>query len=243
MTFLVVGATGATGRLLAELLLARGHHVRVIVRSRDRLPEYVQNHAHAEIVEASLLDMSDQQLRECVSGCDAVASCLGHNLTFKGIFGHPRRLVTEAVGRLSHAIQQNSPKDRVKFVLMNTAGNQNRDLNEPATFANRCVIGLIRWCVPPHADNEQASEVLRQEIGLKSEAIEWVVVRPDSLVNDHLELTPYDLYPSPIRDPIFNAGTTSRLNVADFMAELITDQEVWAAWVGQMPVIYDRVAT
>jgi len=35
-----------------------------------------------------------------VAGCDAVASCLGHNLTFKRLFGKPRRLVTDAVRRL-----------------------------------------------------------------------------------------------------------------------------------------------
>ena len=49
--------------------------------------------------------MSDDELREQVQGCDAVASCLGHNLTFKGIFGHPRRLVADATRRLCQAIK------------------------------------------------------------------------------------------------------------------------------------------
>jgi uncharacterized protein YbjT (DUF2867 family) len=38
MTILVVGATGATGRLLVEQLLARGQDVKMIVRSPDKLP-------------------------------------------------------------------------------------------------------------------------------------------------------------------------------------------------------------
>ena len=38
-TILVVGATGATGRRLTEQLLLRGHHVKAIVRSPEKLPE------------------------------------------------------------------------------------------------------------------------------------------------------------------------------------------------------------
>ena len=41
MTTLVVGASGATGRLLVEKLLKRGQHVRIIVRSTDDLPDEV----------------------------------------------------------------------------------------------------------------------------------------------------------------------------------------------------------
>lgn len=239
MTVLVVGATGATGKLLVEQLLARGHHVRVIVRSADRLPEAVRSHSGIKIIEASLLELTDDELVQHVSGCDGVASCLGHNLTLKGVFGHPRRLVTEATRRLCQAIKQSKPESVVKYVLMNTAGNRNRDLDEPATLSNRFVVGLIRWGVPPHADNEQASDVLRQEIGKNNPTLGWVVVRPDSLV-DQAEVTAYDMHPSPTRDPIFNAGTTSRINVAHFMAEIVTNEAVWENWVGQMPVIYNR---
>jgi len=239
MTVLVVGATGATGKLLVMQLLERGHHVRVIVRSSDRLPEAVRIHANATIVEASLLQLSSEELVQQVTGCDVIASCLGHNLTLQGIFGHPRRLVTEATRRLCKAALAARPDQPVKFILMNTAGNQNRDLREPATWANRCVIGLLRCTVPPHADNESASEVLRQEIGKNNPSLSWVVVRPDSLT-DHAEVTRYEIHVSPTRDPIFNAGITSRINVAHFMVELMSDEALWATWAGKMPVIYDR---
>ena len=39
MTSLIVGASGATGRLLVEQLLNREHHVKAIVRSPDKLPQ------------------------------------------------------------------------------------------------------------------------------------------------------------------------------------------------------------
>jgi len=33
---------------------------------------------------------------------------------------------------------------------------------------------------------------------------------------------------------------TSRINVANFMAELITDDTLWSTWKGQMPVSYNK---
>lgn len=239
MTALVVGATGATGRLLVQQLLDRDVNVRVIVRSPDRLPESIKNHDSLTVIHASLLDLDDATMAQHVKGCDAVASCLGHNMSLKGLYGHPRKLVTDATRRLCSAIQANNPEQRVKFVLMNTAGNRNRDLAEPVSFAERAVVGLIRLLLPPHSDNEQAAEYLRVEVGKNNPVIEWAVVRPDNLI-DLEEVTEYDAHPSPTTSAIFSPGKTSRINVGHFMAELITDADLWTRWKGQMPVIYNQ---
>lgn len=239
MNILIVGATGATGRLLAEQLLDRGHVVKVIVRSPAKLPAAIQQHDHLAVIQASLLDLSDAELASQVKGCDAVALCLGHTMNLQGIFGHPRRLVTDATRRLCDAIRSNAPDVPTKVVLMNTVGNRNRDRNEPISLAQQCVIGLIRLLLPPHADNEQAADYLRTKIGHNDRMIEWVAVRPDSLL-DEGTVTAYEVHPSPIRSAIFDPGKTSRINVAHLMAELITDDETWQQWKGQMPVIYNR---
>jgi len=225
MTILVVGASGATGRLLVEQLLNRGHNLRVIVRSPERLPDYLKNRELLSVIRASVLELSDIEMAQHVRGCDAVASCLGHNLNLKGIYGYPRRLVTEATQRLCHAIKANEPDKPIKYVLMNTSGNRNRDLQEPVSTGHKCVVGLIRFLVPPQVDNEKE--------------IEWVAVRPDGLVDED-KVTKYEVHPSPIRDPIFNPGQTSRINVAHFMADLITDDNIWCKWKGKMPVIYNK---
>ena len=217
MTILVAGATGATGRLLVQLLLDRGHHVKAIVRSPEKLLTFVKDQDRLSVIRASLLDLSDAELAEHAGGCDAAASCLGHNLTLKGIYGHPRRLVTEATRRLCRAIKANRPEKPVKYVLMNTAGNRNRDLDEPVSFGQKAVVGLIRLLAPPHPDNEQAADYLRVQIGQNDPAIEWAVVRPDSLTNEE-EVTAYEIHPSPTRSAIFDPGKTSRINVAHFMA-------------------------
>ena len=168
----------------------------------------------------------------------AIASCLGHN----NVYGHPRRLVTDAIRRLCNAVKTNKPDQPVKFVLMNTAGNRNGDLAEPISFAQKVVLGLVRLLLPPHVDNEMAAEYLRTEIGQNNETIKWSVVRPDDLI-DEGEVTEYTVHPSPTRSAIFNAGKTSRINVGHFMAELITDDAIWSKWQGQMPVIYNKSST
>ena len=239
MTVLVVGANGATGRHLVNELLQKGNHVKIIVRSKENLPELWNDKNNLEIYTANILDLSDAELRQFTKDCDAIASCLGHNLTFKGIYGQPRKLVTDAAKRLCQAIEHHQPKSPVKYVLMNTSGNSNRDLNEPISFAQKCVIGLLRVLLPPHVDNEQAADYLRVKIGQNNKFIQWVAVRPDNLIDEN-EVTAYEAYASPTRSAIFNAGKVSRINVGHFMSELINDTTLWNAWKGQMPVLYSK---
>jgi len=241
MQILVVGATGATGRLLVSELLARGQSVKVIVRSSDGLSDVIKTSENLSLIHASVLELSEAELIEHANGCAAIVSCLGHNMSFKGIFGRPRRLVTDAARRLCDAIKTNKPEEPVKFVLMNTTGNSNRDLDEPISFAQKCVIGLLRLLLPPHVDNEKAADYLRTRIGQKDGMIEWVAVRPDGLTNEDA-VTEYELHASPVRSAIFDAGKTSRINVSHFMADLITDNARWENWRGRMPVIYNKAS-
>jgi nucleoside-diphosphate-sugar epimerase len=240
MTVLVLGATGATGRLLVAQLLDRGLRVKAIVRSPDHLPDSLGQHENLSLIHASVLDLSDTEMAEHIVGCEAVASCLGHNLTIQGIFGQPRRLVTAAARRVCQAMRASDSEKPTRFVLMNTAGNSNRDLKEPVSLSHRCVIAVLRWLVPPHRDNETAADYLRTEIGQHDTEIEWAVVRPDSLFDED-DVSDYEIHPSPTRSAIFNPGRTSRINVAHFMADLITNHDgVWEKWKGRMPVVYNQ---
>ncbi len=238
MTTLVVGASGATGRLLVKHLLERGEKVRVIVRSTGHLPETLTSHENVSVIHANVLDLSDSDLAQHVRGCHAVASCLGHNLTFNGMFCAPRKLVTDATRRICHSIKANNPDTPVKFVLMNTTGNSNRDLTEQISVGQKCVIALLRLLLPPHVDNENAADYLRSRIGQGDGVIEWAVVRPDTLI-DESETTDFSVHPSPTRSAIFDAGVSSRINVGHFMADLICNNRTWKQWRGKMPVIYN----
>lgn len=241
MTILVVGASGATGSKLIEQLLIQGHTIKAVVRTPEKLPESWKNNERIKLIHASLLDFNDKEMIELTRSCHAIASCLGHNISWKGIYGQPRKLVTDATIRLCNAVEANKPESPVKFVLMNTTGNRNRDLNEPISFAQKCVIGLLRLLLPPHVDNEKAAEYLRTQIGQDNPYIEWTAVRPDGLINEDA-VTEYDIHPSPTRSAIFNAGKVSRINVAHFMSSLIDDGQLWTKWKGQMPVIYSKTS-
>ena len=239
MVILVVGASGATGRQLVEQLLIQGHEVKIVVRSPEKLPDSWKKNEQLRIISATLLELSDKEMMELACDCHSIASCLGHNINWKGIYGQPRKLVTDATRRLCDAIKANNPKRPVKFVLMNTTGNRNRDLNEPISFSQKCVIGLLRLLLPPHVDNEKAADYLRTQICQNNDFIEWLAVRPDGLTNEE-KVTDYEIHSSPIRSAIFNAGKTSRINVGNFMANLINGGDLWNKWKGQMPVIYNK---
>ena len=234
-----MGATGATGQLVVAPLLDREQHVVAVVRSPQHLPDSLTNHSNLTVIKASIADLTKEEIGEYVGDCSAVVSCLGHRMTFKGIFGKPRRLVTDATRRVCEAIQANGNSTATKFILMNTSGNHQRGVDHSVSLAERCVTGLLRIAVPPHADNEDAAHYLSSTIGQNDSFVEWSAVRPDGLIT-HPDVTDYELHHSPTRSAIFNAGKTSRINVAHFMARLVTDPELWKEWRGKMPVIYNQ---
>lgn len=238
MTILVVGATGATGILLVKQLLALKHNVKVIVRIESKIPPAWNNFQNISVIKANIAEMDTETLMIHLNGCQTVVSCLGHNLTWRGIFGKPRNLVTHSVAITCEAIIKSKPRNPIKFILMNTAGNRNRDLKEHISIAERLVIGLLRMLLPPHPDNEKAADYLRVKVGQNNVYIKWGVVRPDTLINEE-KVSEYTIHRSPTRSAIFNSGKTSRVNVANLMSRLITDQTVWNSWEGQMPVIYN----
>ncbi|WP_394252676.1 NAD(P)H-binding protein [Vibrio profundi] len=240
MTSLVLGASGATGQLVVQQLLKKGQSVRIIVRSLDALPHEIVTNSKVAIVCASVLEMTEKQLLDCIEGCESVVSCLGHNLTWKGIFGQPKHLVTEATIRVCRAIIKSRPLDPIKFILMNTSGFQNKELGERVSLSHKAVISLIRALFPPHIDNEMAVQFLQTKLDKDQNFVQWTAVRPDSLTNEPFP-TQYDIHPSPISDPIFSAKKTSRINVAVFMSELITTPSAWNKWQGQTPVVYNSI--
>ena len=236
---LVLGASGATGRLLVQRLLQKNIDVIAIVRNSSSLANINVSHPNLQIVEAEISEIQANDLTQYLTECEAVLSCLGHNLTFKGMFGHPRRLVTDAVKKVTSAIESISPNNKIRIILMNTTGNSNRDIPEKPPFSQRLIISLLRLLLPPHVDNEKAADFLRVQVGQNNNHIEWVAVRPDGLINED-SVTQYDTHTSPTRNAIFDAGSISRINVADFMSELAVNSELWNKWKGQMPVIYNH---
>ena len=223
-----------TGRRLVEQLLGKNYKVRIIVRSSHKLPADIVENPNTISIEASVLDLTDEEVTEHVKDCDAVVSCLGHVMNFKGIFGEPKKLCTDATRNLCNSLEKHSLPKPTKFILMNTVGVQNPDLEEKRNWVERGLLTLLHHTLPPHRDNETAAEYLHKIVGKENKSIEWCCVRPDSLIN--AQVSPYDISESPTTG-IFSGRPTARSNVAHFMTNLIENEEIWSTWKFRMPVI------
>jgi len=233
-TTLVLGATGKTGLPLVEQLLRKKHKVRVVIRSSHKLSAEILENPNTTVIEASVIDLSDEEMAVHVKGCDAVVSCLGHNLDFKGMFGNPRKLCTDAVRRLCMAIEKNNSAKSTKLILMSSVGIQNPNLDLKRRWPERLLLTVLRYTLPPHRDNETAAEHLHQVMGTQNMHIEWCAVRPDTLIS--AEVSPYEVDASPSTG-IVSGRPTTRSNVAHFMVALIEKPKLWSKWKYQMPVI------
>jgi hypothetical protein len=209
----------------------------VVVRDPERLPVPARDHPNLTVTTGTLLDLDAVEVAERIRGCDALVSCLGHRLSFRGLFLPPHRLVTDTVRRLHKAVRANGTPTRL--VLMSTSGFHDATVDPPISVSQKIVLGLLRVLLPPHADNEQAALYLRDQVGADDDLLRWVAVRPDSLV-DADEVTDHAAVPAPVRSALFDSGRTSRINVGHFLARLAVEDEPWEEWRGRLPVLYNR---
>lgn len=235
---LVLGATGATGYLVTQELLERGEEVVTLVRSASKLQALKIEYPGLTVIEGTVLAIDAEKLKSILSESKAIISCLGHNMSFKGVYGKPRKLVADTVKLICRSLQEINLDNPVRLVLMNTTGYRNGAIDQPRAFKEKLIIGLLRGILPPHTDNEAASDYLITVVGNQATSINWVIVRPDTLIDED-RVTEYSLFDSPVRSPLFNPGKTSRINAAHFMSELAIDSDVFKNWQHKTPVIYN----
>ena len=240
---LVLGATGGCGAHALLSLLERGVAVKAIVRSASRLPDRAKGHkllTAIEMPEGHLaLDVS--AMAEHIRGCGAVISCLGHTLSFKGIYGHPKRLCKDSIKLICDAACTLQPSEPLKLIVVSTEGVDQPGGTDPprASFMERLVLWLLSTrLLPPHQDNMATVKYLHEEVrGDHNLHVSFCAVRPSNLI-DADEPSEYTCHAS-LQNGIFNSRTTTRANVGCFMADLVTRAEVWTKWKEQMPHLLD----
>ena len=238
MKVLVLGASGATGKLVVMQLIKRQINIRVVVREGAILSAEILDNPLVEIERGNIAEFNDSEMISLLQDCNAIVSCLGHNITIRGIFGKPRNLVFDTIRNLSEIVKEKADK-KVKLILMSTTGYTNTITGEKNSLGERIILSILKLLLPPHRDNVKAANYLHEEIGKDNEKIEWIAVRPDTLFNEDNKST-YEVYESPVRSPVFNAGTTSRINVSHFMADLLINERLWREWQFKMPVVYNK---
>jgi len=263
---LVVGATGATGKHVVRMLLDRGDTTVVAVtRSKEKLmallkPKDDDDRKKKEnnliVKEAAIADLGPKELKDLTEGCQAIVSCLGHNMTFQGMYrdGYWLRDVVQD-------LTESMPKDEdgsCRFILMGSDGVAHPDgVTDPKrSFFERSVMFLMRYLLPPMADNEKSALYLyqqkqKEEKG-KSPPFDWCIVRPGDLIDKEegkddgatKEGKGYIVYDH-AWGSLFGGDTfISRSDVADFMVELATtEQKNWKVkYNHKMPVVYQKGA-
>lgn len=158
-TFLVLGATGGTGRHFVTRALGDGHRVRTLVRTPAKV---TFQHENLEVVHGSITDTLD--IDALVHGVDFVISMLGD-------IGLQRtaKINTTFVKRLVPSMRRYGVK---RFLYQ--AGGLSRPYGKalsPALWMIRNT--LARSFIPQHEDNEAVMEYLATE----ANDIEWMVHR------------------------------------------------------------------
>ena len=245
---LVVGSTGATGKHVVQMLLDRGDtEVTAITRSKDKLMDLLGNGEEKSISNLTVVEgiVHQMDMKELTTLCStskftAIVSCLGHNLTFRGMF-RDGLFVSDTVRRLKTAM----PKD-CRFVLMGTDAVQYPDGSDPKrTRFERGILRMMRFLLPPVKDNELAAEILFEDAE-KEGCYDWVAVRPGDL----LEITEqcgcdvkedYEIHEHTFGG-LFGENAIARSQVAHFMANLATmeKESFQKSYNHKMPVIYQK---
>lgn len=236
MKVLVLGASGATGKLVVQQLVKRNIQVRIVARESANLPAQISDDKSIDIITGNINDFDIPKIKDIVKDCDSVICCLGHNISFKGIFGPPRKLVSNTVAKIIEALQSLNLSS--KLILMSTTAYTNKKIEEVDNFREKIVFSLLKVGLPPHKDNMLAADLLVYKIGERT-SINWVAVRPDSLFDEE-NVSKYEVHNNKIRSAIINPGKTSRINVSHFMVELVTNDKLWQEWKHKTPVIYNE---
>ncbi|MEO6918710.1 MAG: SDR family oxidoreductase [Collimonas sp.] len=194
MKILVLGATGATGRLIVRDAVASGHSVVALVRAKARadLPG-------VELIEGDVRD--EVTLARASDGCDAVVSALGTGVGFREV-----DLLTVATRALVAAMTRTGVR---RLICISALGVGDSRGHGGFVF-DRLFQPLLLG--PAYKDKG------RQETAIRASSLDWVIVRPGMLTNDPLRgrvRATADLAG-------VNGGKIARADVAQFVVEQLT---------------------
>jgi uncharacterized protein YbjT (DUF2867 family) len=207
MKVVVLGATGATGRLIVGKAVAKGHEVVALVRSREKAADL----AGAEFVEGDARD--PVALTRAIAGCDAVISSLGTAMS-------PFREVT-LLSTATRALVGVMAEQNVRRLVCITGLGAGDSRGHGGFFFD--------WVFLPLMLRKVYEDKNRQEDAIRASTLDWTIVRP-TVLNDK----PARGGIKALTDLSgVHGGTIARADVAEFVVEqLATD-----AWLRKAPLI------
>ncbi|WVR06771.1 hypothetical protein IAU60_003806 [Kwoniella sp. DSM 27419] len=164
-TFLVLGATGGTGRHFVRLALHDGHRVRALVRSPDKLEPGTVSNPQFELVKGSITDPGAcLDTDRLTSGVDYVICMVGDRTAQTTV-----KINTAFVKRLIPSMRRNGVTN-----LLYQAGGFSKPYQRELPW----MIWILRHTIArsyagQHQDNEAVMEYLETE----ARDINWIVHR------------------------------------------------------------------
>ena len=155
MKLFVIGATGRTGKEIAQQALARGHQVTAFVRSPERI---TSGNERLVVLKGDVMD--EDQLFSAMRNHDAVLSALGPRQVFKAssILRDSARATTQAMHRAG-----------VKRLLV---------LSAAAHFP-----GLLNRFASYIMQNHMRDSLAMEEI-VQGSGLDWTIARPPRLTEE-----------------------------------------------------------
>ncbi|MDC0680152.1 NAD(P)-dependent oxidoreductase [Sorangium atrum] len=204
---LVLGATGATGRLIVSQAAARGYDVTVLVRSAEKASDL-------KGVKLVVGDARDERiLRQALKGRDAVVSALGTPAS-------PFREVT-LLSSATRALVSAMKIEQVSRLVCITGIGAGDSAGHGGFLFDNVIFPLLLRKV--YADKN------RQETIVRDSGLDWILVRP-SVLNDKPSR---DTIRALTDLSSFHGGTISRAHVASFVLDQVRDD----TWVHRSPLI------
>jgi uncharacterized protein YbjT (DUF2867 family) len=204
---LVLGATGATGRLIVNQAVARGYDVTVLVRSAEKARDITG----AKLIVGDARD--ETALRAALKGRDAVVSALGTPVS-------PFREVT-LLSTATRALVSAMKAEQVSRLVCITGMGAGDSAGHGGFIADNVIFPLLLKKV--YADKN------RQEAIVSDSGLDWVLVRPSILNNK-----PGRGSVRALTDLSgFHGGSIAREDVATF----VLDQVRADTWLHRSPLI------
>ncbi len=207
MKILVLGATGATGRLIVGKAVAKGYEVVALVRSKAKATDL----AGAELVEGDARDPA--ALTRSIAGCDAVISSLG---TAMSPFKEVTLLSTATRALVGVMAEQN-----IRRLVCITGLGAGDSRGHGGFFFDRLFLPLMLRKV--YEDKN------RQEDAIRASTLDWTIVRP-TVLNDK----PAQGHIKALTDLSgVHGGTIARSDVAEFVVQQLAID----TWLRKAPLI------
>ena len=143
---------------------------------------------------------------------------------------------------MCESIRSLAPAEPIKFIVVSTEGVDRPDgADPPRGCLERLVLWLLTKLLPPHVDNMAVVAYLHEHVsGGRNPHVAFCAVRPSDLKDGGAMggASDFTLHAT-LQNGLFNAGSTSRANVGEMMADLVTRPDVWDEWKNSYPHILD----